>query len=364
MGNIFDYLTWRDIKFENIGFNQIDSLILSRFSYLPFDGLMEKGEKITINECFERYEIVGVRGNILMENDVKLFSCLAKSKRFGNLFISDYVNKINKEESVQFSGITVFLPDKTMAVCFRGTDATFVGWKEDLNMSFSDSVPSQIDAVKYLEYVYKKYRRKIRVIGHSKGGNLAIYSSVFCNKKIQKKIIGIYNFDGPGFMEKIINSKEYDQVLDRINIYIPQSSIIGRMLKNKGKQTIIKSTEKGIMQHDLYSWQILGDKFIESKLTDSSEFIDKTLTQWLQKVTPEQRKNFIDTVFDILEATGAKTFFELNQNKFTAAKAMISKYQSLDNESKKYVNRALNMFLVSGKENFNFRKKIIHLEKR
>ena len=97
MGNIFDYLKWRDIELLKVEFNQIDALILSRFSYLPFDGLIEDNEKITIKECYERYEIVGEQGNILMEKDSELFPAIANSKRFGNLFIANYVNKIDKK---------------------------------------------------------------------------------------------------------------------------------------------------------------------------------------------------------------------------------------------------------------------------
>ena len=39
MANINDYLIWRgDIKLdENYGFNEIDNMILARFSYLLFD---------------------------------------------------------------------------------------------------------------------------------------------------------------------------------------------------------------------------------------------------------------------------------------------------------------------------------------
>ena len=357
MGNIFDYLKWRDIEIEKVEFNQIDGLILARLAYLPFDGLIEKNEKITINECYERYEIIGERGNILIEDDLKLFPALANSKRFGTLLISDYINYVEKKKDTQFSAVTVILPKNAIAVIFRGTDNTFVGWKEDFNMSFSTSVPSQLDAVKYLENMYYKFKKPIIIIGHSKGGNLAIYSSVFCNKKIKKKIIGVYNFDGPGFMENVIDSEEYNEVLNRIHNYIPQTSIVGRMLNHKGELTVVKSIEKGLMQHDLYSWQLEGDSFIETHLTNSSEFIDKALTQWLQSVSPNQRKEFINIIFEILDATGAKRFSELSQRKFASAKTIISKYQSLDEESKENVNRVLNMFLQSGKESIPFIKK-------
>lgn len=39
MADIFDYISWRgDLTFEQDGFNELDALVLSRLSYLPFDG--------------------------------------------------------------------------------------------------------------------------------------------------------------------------------------------------------------------------------------------------------------------------------------------------------------------------------------
>mgnify|MGYP004535781329 CR=1 FL=1 len=41
MANVFDYLAWRgDLPFSVIPFNAVDSLILSRLLYLPFDGVV------------------------------------------------------------------------------------------------------------------------------------------------------------------------------------------------------------------------------------------------------------------------------------------------------------------------------------
>ena len=71
---------------------------------------------------------------------------------------------------------------------------------------------------------------------------------------------------------------------------MPQTSIIGRLLNHKENITILKSTQTGIMQHDLYSWQVLGEEFVKDELTNSSEFIDRTITNWLKEVSPEQWK--------------------------------------------------------------------------
>lgn len=324
MANIFDYMIWRDIDIKNVEINEIDALILSRLSYFPLDNLNLENETITLKEAYNRYCNTENKGRILQKEDTELFPVLANSIRFGNILLSNYVNKIDNILEKQFSAITIELPDNTIFVSYRGTDNTIVGWKEDFNMSFKDLVPSQVDAVNYLNNIATKYKQNIRVAGHSKGGNLAVYASAFCNKEVNDRIIAIYNNDGPGFQKTVIDTNEYKNTIGRLHTYIPQTSIIGRLLNHKEATTIIKSTQTGIMQHDLYSWQLLGAHFIEDTLTNSSEFIDQTITNWLNEVSPEQREKFIDTLFEILNATEAKTLAQLSSKKFETAKIILN----------------------------------------
>ena len=219
-------------------------------------------------------------------------------------------------------------------------------------MSFSDLVASQTESVKYLEKIANKYpEKKILVGGHSKGGNLAIYASVFCKPEIQDRIIEVYNNDGPGFSEKVVQSPEYAKMIKKVHTYIPQTSIIGRLLNHKEETTIIKSTQMGIMQHDLYSWQVLGAKFVEDELTNSSEFIDQKITNWLREVSPEQRGEFFDVLFEILNATNAKTLSEIKGNWFASAKAMLTTYKNLTPESKKILIQTFRLLGTSSSEN-------------
>ena len=351
MANIFDYMNWRDLKLEQVEFNEIDNLILARLSYFPFDGYVQEGEEITIKEAYQRYQKVGTTGRILQQEDIDLYPILANSTRFGNMKLCHYMNKIDPVQEKQFSAITILLEDGTMYVAYRGTDNTIVGWKEDFNMSFSELVPAQTDAVSYLEKVAKQYKRKIRVGGHSKGGNLAVYAAAFCSAKIQKRIINVYNNDGPGFCDKIINSESYQKIINKVHTYIPQTSIIGRLLNHQEETTILKSTETGIMQHSLYSWQVLGGEFVKDELTNSSEFIDKTITNWLKQVTPEQREKFIDTIFEILNTTQAQTLSDIRTKAFTNAKTMVKTYQNLSQEDKKVMTKTIEEFLKIGKNN-------------
>ena len=351
MANIFDYMKWRDISFKNVEFNEVDNLILSRISYLPFDGVISKDEEITLKEAYERTKVLGTTGRTIQVEDIDLYPILAKSVRFGEVKVTNFVNIIDPKQEKQFSAITVILPDDTIYVSFRGTDNTIIGWKEDFNMSFSDTVPSQLDSVEYLNGVAKKYNNKLRVGGHSKGGNLAVYAGAFCLPKTKEQIIEIYNNDGPGFSDKVIENSDYISMVHKIHTYIPQTSIIGRLLKHKEKTTIVKSIETGIMQHDLYSWEVLGDKFVRAKQTDYAKFIDTTITNWLKEISPEQREEFVDAWFDILNSTKVKTVNELSSKWFRNVATMIKTYSNLRPETRKMMTKTLTTLLRVGKDN-------------
>ena len=358
MSNIFDYLLWRDISMDLLPFNEIDNLILARFSYFPLDGFIKNEEKVTIHELYERYVNGKMRGRILQPEDPNLFKALAKSTRFSNFLVTRYINKFVPEEEKQFAAVTIlFSNSNTMYVSYRGTDSTIVGWKEDFNMSFSDVVPAQKEAVAYLNSIAKEFKKRdIIVGGHSKGGNLAVYSSTFCDEKVQNRIIAIYNNDGPGFHNSVINCDNYNKILNRIVTYIPQTSIIGRLLEHKEKTIILKSTQTGIMQHNLYSWQVLADKFIKDELTYSSEVIDKTITNWLKEISPDQREVFINTLFEILSATNASTLPQISDKWFSSAKTMLKTYKNLDSKSKEIMIEALNALLKIGKSSMKKKK--------
>ena len=355
MANVGDYVKWRgDLNLEQSEFNEIDNLILSRFSYFPFDNIIKEDEIVTIKELGERFKKQDVsKLPILWKDDVVLFPLMGDSKRFGEMLATKYVNKIDVEQERQFSAITVFMPDHTIFVSYRGTDNTIVGWKEDFNMSFKSHIASQLSAKKYLEMIAKEYpNKKIRIGGHSKGGNIAVYAATFVNQEIKERIINVYNNDGPGFCDDVIETPEYQDMIKKVHTYIPQSSVIGRLMNHREKYTVVESVQKGIMQHDLYSWQVLGTEFVTlEEVTNGSEFVDKTIKNWLENVEPEKREQVIDVVFDILNTTDAQTMKELRTNWFSSARTMMASYKNIDNETKDMIWKAVGELLKSAKNN-------------
>lgn len=166
---------------------------------------------------------------------------------------------------------------------------------------------------------------------------------------------------GPGFQENITESEEYKEIISKVHTYLPQTSIIGRLLSHKEECIIVKSTQRGIMQHDLYTWQVLGDKFVKDELTNFSEFIDVTITQWLKEVNTEQREKFVDILFEILNKTNVKTVNEMSQNWFLNAKIILTSYKDIDKESKQILLKTLNALFNTVRGNIKIKKpKIIN----
>ena len=355
MANIIDYVKWRgDLELKVSEFNEIDSLILNRFSYFPLDSIMKENEIVSIKELSERFEKEDKnKMEILWKDDADLFPIMGKSKRFGEMIALEYINKIEPETEKQFSAITVILPDNTIYLSYRGTDNTLIGWKEDFNMIFKSHIASQISAKEYLENIAKKYpNKKIRIGGHSKGGNLAVYASIFADSEVKKRIINVYNNDGPGFNEDIINTEEYKKSIEKVITYIPQDSIFGMLLNYEEKYTVVQSTQKGVMEHDVYSWQVIGRNFVVLKeVTNGSKFIDKTITNWLKNLDLQTREQVIDIVFEIINSTEARTIADLKLSLMKNAKIILSSYKHIEPENKKMITATITALFGIVKEN-------------
>ena len=346
MSNMLDYLLWRgDLSLKKAAFNDIDALILSRMVYTKFDNIVPNGYLSGIITIQEAIKQVLAKTPASDHEDHKLLQLLIKSPRFSGLHLCAYTSHFDPVAEEQFCAMTVLLPDETAIALFRGTDATLVGWKENFNTVFLPEVPSQRSAVQYLERLGNFYGGYLRLAGHSKGGNLAMYASVFANALTRRRIIRVCNFDGPGFREEALLQPGFAEMQSRITTYLPQSSIIGLLFEQAEQFTIIKSDNLSIFQHNLYSWQILGKEFIrEPALTRESLAFDSAMKHFLTQMPQEQREKLINSVYQILENAGIKTIGQLGELKnltaiFRAAKNLEPETQKALYESFRFLQK-------------------------
>ena len=353
MGNILDYLAvWGNLSLEDTYFNDVDALILCRLSYIPFDKIVPSGSSLislkTACQPFLRIRTLRKPGAYPTQNDRLLLGALSKSRRFGQMYLTRYKAVTDPVEEKQFAALTVLTGDGQAFLSYRGTDDTLVGWKEDFNMSFLSPVPAQEEAVRYLETVAYDLPFPLRLGGHSKGGNLAVYAAAFAPPFVQRRITAVYNNDGPGFPASVLEGNAYQAIREKIRTFVPQSSIIGMLLEHEKNYMVVKSSQKGLLQHDLYSWEVENGTFVYLKeLSGRSQFFNRTLREWLSALTPTQREKLVDGLFELLLATDAETVSDLTSGWLVKAGEVLEEVQNIDPDMKKMIHQVLGLLVQS-----------------
>ncbi len=326
MSNAIDYLDWRgDVKFDAAPFNEIDAVICSKLTSLDFTGIVPAEGGVALRDAvdayFERYGDRDVRlGVLLAPGAVTMVKKMLTSPRFDGLSIHDYINRVDSGNTEQFCAMTLELPDGTHYVAFRGTDDTIAAWREDFNMSYSDAVPAQLDAADYLCRAMERFGGKFRVGGHSKGGNLSVFAAMKAPEQFQERLLDVYNFDGPGFRESVKNDPGYMRIRGKIRMFVPQHSLVGVLLVNDSPYEIIETNETGMAAHNAYTWQVLGTRFVRcDKFSLRTRVYRDAMRSWADSLEPEERQKLINTVFDALESTGARTLTDLTEQRVKKA---------------------------------------------
>lgn len=348
MANLLDYLKWRgDLRFSSAHpINDIDAMIFSRVSYLPFDKIPFHPNS-SISSALKKMQPLP-KSAFLWAEDRKLVDLLVDSERFKNLRLNFYRRENDKDTAKQFSAIAIQFSSRDFFLSFLGTDGTIYGWREDFNMSLGAEVPAQAEAKKYLNDFYRRHPLSyLHLGGHSKGGNLAVYSAVTAPDKIQRRIKKVYNFDGPGLSKELLKQDLGFSILPRIESFIPQDSVIGRLMEHREKFTVVKSVAENLMEHDIYSWEVLGTELIHSTASKRSDFTDRTITRWHESATKEEREVFVSVLFDVLENTGVGTPMDLALRWSASAPALVKSYMNIDKDRRKVMNAVLKKLVSS-----------------
>ena len=348
MANIIDYLAWRgDIPLEAAPWNELDGLLMAVLSYLNFHGVQDH-RGWTLREAKRIDLLIEGEGNAF-EARKKVFEAMADSDRFGDCRMHHFIARTDEELSMQFSAECLDLPDGTMCVMFRGTDNTLVGWREDFNMAYQTEVPAQAAAAYYLTKAAKETKGSIRVIGHSKGGNLAVYAAASVPKKIQDQIKSIWSYDGPGMNMEMAKSEGFERIRTKIHSYIPQTSIIGLLMEYYQPYTVVHSTAKGLEQHDPLSWQVYGRHFEEMPGIDrTASVVCDTLHECLTNSTPEQRAAFVEALFHMADNTNATKMSDILNEKFRSLRKMVGGRKDLDPETRRAFTRLITQAVSLG----------------
>lgn len=374
-GNIIDFVYMYGIfDFHALPFGPVDALVLAQFAYLKVEGMVGSvqtdARPITLRELHNHPEKEKLFADPRWEvQNRALFEEMCSSVRYRDMQCLYHVDFVNREEEYQFAAITCILNDGSMKVVYRGTDETLVGWKEDFNMSFQYPIPGQQYGQYYLEQVVKLKRlsggndllniwqtgnsestkcgqqqteanERIDLIGHSKGGNLAVYAAMHVPEEIQQYIGHIYNLDGPGFRSEVYRMDYFEKIVNRVIKIIPRSSIVGMILENHGDYKVVDSTNIGFLQHDPFSWLVDRVDFVYvEQMDEGHRIMDESLNAWINSLSREEVSQVVNTLYHIVEASEATDLIGLTKNWTKSLTGMKDAYQKLDEDTKHNLHR-------------------------
>ncbi len=314
----YDYIDYYgDYSFEEREFNEIDNVILSMLTYVNYTGIVsESSEKKSITdvskEFFSKYTKKDIDNDFASDKEgIKLLKKISKKKRFKDIQLFRYLYITNNGS--QFSAVTFDLGKNLYYVAFEGTDELISGWKEDCKMAYDFPVEAHVLAKRYLNKFTISNARLI-VGGHSKGGNLALVASMYANFFVKMRIKKIYSNDGQGLREKQLNSGRYRRLEKKYIHIIPNSSIVGLTLGNNKDYKVVKSNMPGFVSHYPSTWQINYNTFERTHLSRFSKVYNEGFSKWLDNYNDEQKKLFVESVFEILEQNNIKTLLQFRKN--------------------------------------------------
>lgn len=301
--NIITYLKFRgDLTFRQSPFNNVDALILTQLVIFDFSEYLANDNAKSLADIAATIRDNNLEERLnLSEEKTEFFFLAAESLRFGKIKILDYKKIIDEHEFKTFYAITYILSPFHMFVAFRGTDGSLISWKENFKTIYQYPTAGQVDASVYLNDIVKSHPfTKFSVGGHSKGGNLSVYASMFLNEKNKKRLTNVFSFDAPGFINDISETAEYLSIKDKIISIIPEGSVIGRLMNPPYENHIIESTGKDIYQHDTFTWQVLSTDFVFTEATNLfSDTLSQKVNNWIYGIPINEREKVVDELFDV-----------------------------------------------------------------
>ena len=346
--DLFDYLEHNFASFDERSFNPVDSAVLSQFCMVRKRGIapdlrVNEDERLAAHPALDALaDRIYARRNKPAHFsdflDVRYFEemffgseadkikrvlfLLAASPRFRELQIRDYSDVFDEKIRLQFAAMTFTWRDEWAFVCFRGTDESFAGWRENFDMVVDPPVPAQRMAVEYLESVARHLPERLYVGGHSKGGNLATYAALRCSAEVQDRIECLFDHDSPGFKSGFLSEEDYARLAGRIDRTVPQSSVVGQVLQTHAPTRVVhvEGKAEGFQQHSVFTWDVddgMRDFQCVEELDEAGKFTHDVLEEWIASLDEDELPEIIDALFRAIEASGAENagaFFAGNSN--------------------------------------------------
>ena len=323
--NILGYLS--DHNLPPIGndhrYNEIDGLVFAIFSSAPAGPDVRR-----LREAFDARPVgktMGELSELLIDTDnnellssrfgsdtrkeygrhMQFFTHIAMNKRYRDIKITGFT--YNNDGFCQFSAFTFEISPGEYVIAYRGTDNSLEGWYESIKL-FHENVPSRQLALDYLQSEMEKCNGIFRLVGHSKGGHLALCAAVMSDLKCKIRIRSIINYDGPGFTTEFI-SKYYDNILllqHKTYRFSPADALVSSLLFGEEimyyekNMRYVKPYGMKIAhnQHNYFNWSINEDNFTPAPRSNLSILFQSMYAKLHELYSPEELEQIFDQLYE------------------------------------------------------------------
>ena len=353
MPNLFDYLDWRGgLTFAEESFCDVDALCLAELAYAEVWDAVRDPVGMPLSA------VARLQGQVSGYPDGAAARCgrflraMGQTRRFMDLRACRFADALDRDRGIQFAAVCFDVKGLGRIVSFRGTDGTIVGWHEDFAMFYESPIPAQAEAVAYTRQAAETDVPLI-LTGHSKGGNLSSYTAVHLPEEIQNRVLAAWSFDGPGLDDRVLSTEAYARIKPRLFSVIPEASFIGLLLGYNTDYKVVRSDGAAMRQHDPFTWQICQPGIFDQVDSASlpSRVIDRSMHECLRRITPAQRETVIESLFRVVESSGATTTAELGAGIKANLPRVLLAVAGIDSETRTVAQSQLQTALISGAAN-------------
>lgn len=296
MFTIYDYLDYyKNCSFEEVGFNQMDAMLFACLVYLPIKSFSEnKSYKDFVSYAYTFYK--DDYSGVMKPSSFALLNKIKTSKRYENIIISNFKNVRNND--TQFGAMSVRFNDNLL-IAFKGSDSSLISWIENLRLNYQYPTYTQNKGIKYAKDNILDSDKNVYLVGHSKGGNLAMCAGMEIPSGLRDKVKVIYNFDGPGFLKKEYE-KKFNLIKEKVVNIVPTGSVVGMCLYNDNFKSV-KSKDLAFGEHYPVGWGVFGEFFVKTSLSRVSKQIHEMTTTNLDAI---DKKQLGETIEELCKGLG------------------------------------------------------------
>lgn len=368
MAHLIDYLE----KVENLTFDQeplniLDKVCINEIGYLTYEKWFTASDlkkPINLHDFAEGKELNPDYSFMVTKERVELAEAMVRSRRFASLSLNNYRSVLDKEVEKQFAAMIFNLPELDYhQLVFRGTDDSVIGWKEDFQLTYSREIPAHRSAMTFLEEHLPNLSGRTTVSGHSKGGNLALYSAVQSSTALREKISELLLLDSPGLMKSLLEKPSYQELKAKMIVIRPQDSVVGVMLYWDRPAQLVAAEGIGFAQHNALTWEVdltTNDFVYEDQPTELSQRLEETFQEWIETLPNQELKQVCDLVFDTILDSGIESLDDIGIQALPQLGQMLQEFGNLSDKQKKVLqdgfNQLLWIFWKSGNKKSNLPK--------